>query len=104
MPGNVVAWGSSRDEAVSRLMAAVCLAMSTEATPDAWYAVALSRMSVADLKDQAEAVAELWNDRDARVSVHQKVNCKVEVFERPPRLVAQPGMSGLRHASTAAIL
>ncbi len=86
LPGNVVAWGSNREEAVRRLREAVDFSMATAESPDAWYEGAVKRLSADDVTEQKKAMAQVWQEGGARLREVLLAGRKAAVLETTPIL------------------
>lgn len=88
LPGNLLAWGSSREQAVLRLRRAVELAMTTAASPDEWYKTARAQMSAKEIEDECKVTGEAWKDQRTRVGELEGQTYRIVVLETAPRYVS----------------
>lgn len=86
LPGNVVAWGNTRDEAVVRLRDAVEVAMTESATPEDWYREAACQLTEEDLKEQLRVFGEVWKGRGVKCKELLFADRPGVVFDAPPVL------------------
>jgi hypothetical protein len=62
LPGNLVAWGSTPGEAVSKLQRTLELAFDHAGSAEKWYAGAQEQMSPKDRKDRQYYWEKVWKE------------------------------------------
>ncbi|MDF1799940.1 MAG: hypothetical protein P1V81_12250 [Planctomycetota bacterium] len=91
LPGHVVAWGETQEQAVKRLREAVGFAMTETDTPEEWYWQAMADLSDEDHREQTRVMAQVFENKGVKwtqveLTYQEHRPLRALVFETAPVL------------------
>jgi len=91
LPGNVVSWGNSEQEAVERLRQAIEFAMG-DSSPQEWYAEQRKQLSESDERRVLNEMTGFWSEHGVKCMSVEFQTASALAFYRAPMVAAHLDM------------